>query len=140
MHRGGETAAVEETRYLASVANGFGLAYLHVMRADFFGLQTGDVVGPAREVFGGTLVVNTGYDAVEAREGIESGRFDAVAFGTKFLANPDLPARIASGAGLNDPRADLFYTPGPEGYTDYPSLPRKKEEEEKEEEQKQVVA
>ena len=56
--------------------------------------------------------------------------FDAVAFGTKFLANPDLPARIAAGAELNAPKADLFYTgkvgdlkyTGPEGYTDYPPL------------------
>ena len=51
-------------------------------------------------------------------------------FRTKFLANPDLPARIAAGAALNDPKADLFYTgkvgdltyTGPEGYTDYPPL------------------
>ena len=49
---------------------------------------------------------------------------------TKFLANPDLPARIAAGADLNAPKADLFYTgkvgdlkyTGPEGYTDYPTL------------------
>ena len=48
----------------------------------------------------------------------------------KFLANPDLPARIAAGAELNAPKADLFYTgkvgdltyTGPEGYTDYPPL------------------
>ena len=43
----------------------------------------------------------------------------------------DLPARIAAGADLNAPKADLFYTgkvgdltyTGPEGYTDYPTLP-----------------
>ena len=66
----------------------------------------------------------------EAKEGVAAGSFDAVAFGTKFLANPDLPARIAAGAALNDPKADLFYTgkvgdltyTGPEGYTDYPTL------------------
>ena len=46
------------------------------------------------------------------------------------MANPDLPARIAAGADLNAPKADLFYTgkvgdltyTGPEGYTDYPTL------------------
>ena len=71
-----------------------------------------------------------GFEVDEAKEGIAAGRFDAVAFGTKFLANPDLPARIAAGAALNDPKADLFYTgkvgdltyTGPEGYTDYPTL------------------
>ena len=74
--------------------------------------------------------VNMGFEVDEAKEGVAAGRFDAVAFGTKFLANPDLPARIAAGAALNDPKADLFYTgkvgdltyTGPEGYTDYPPL------------------
>jgi N-ethylmaleimide reductase len=43
-------------------------------------------------------------------------------FGRPFIANPDLVARFASGAPLAAPREDLFYTPGPEGYSDYPSL------------------
>ena len=76
------------------------------------------------------LLVNMGFEIEEAKEGVAAGTFDAVAFGTKFLANPDLPARIAAGAALNDPKADLFYTgkvgdlkyTGPEGYTDYPTL------------------
>ena len=79
---------------------------------------------------GPALLVNMGFEVDEAKEGVAAGRFDAVAFGTKFLANPDLPARIAAGAALNDPKADLFYTgkvgdltyTGPEGYTDYPPL------------------
>jgi len=120
MYRGDD--APEEVKYLANIANDFGLAYLHVMRADFFGVQKGDVLTPARETFKGTLVVNTGYDAEEAQKGIEAGQFDAVAFGTKFLANPDLPARIKKGVALNDPKPDLFYTSGSEGYTDYPAM------------------
>jgi 2,4-dienoyl-CoA reductase-like NADH-dependent reductase (Old Yellow Enzyme family) len=47
---------------------------------------------------------------------------DAVAYGTLFLANPDLPARFAKNAELNAPDRATFYTPGEEGYTDYPSL------------------
>merc|ERR1712070_451954 len=120
MNRNGKAA--EETKFLASMFNDFDLAYLHLMRADFFGIQKADVVTPAREVFKNTLVVNTGYDPKEAQEGIEAGKFDAVAFGTKFLANPDLPARIAKGAELTAPKPDLFYTDGPEGYIDYPFL------------------
>jgi N-ethylmaleimide reductase len=120
MNRNGK--AVEEVKFLASMLNDFDLAYLHLMRADFFGIQQADVVTPAREVFKNTLVVNTGYDPKEAQEGIEAGKFDAVAFGTKFLANPDLPTRIAKGAELTAPKADLFYTDGPEGYIDYPFL------------------
>ena len=53
---------------------------------------------------------------------IAAGKIDAVAFGTSFLANPDLPARIKAGAPLNRPKPASFYTSGPEGYTDYPTL------------------
>ena len=86
---------------------------------------------PARETLKGpALVVNMDFEVDEAKEGVAAGSFDAVAFGTKFLANPDLPARISAGAALNAPKADLFYTgkvgdltyTGPEGYTDYPAL------------------
>jgi len=45
-----------------------------------------------------------------------------VAFGTSFLANPDLPKRIATNAPLTAPNPATFYTPGPVGYTDYASL------------------
>ncbi|HSO46006.1 MAG TPA: hypothetical protein VLQ47_10875 [Rhodoferax sp.] len=45
-----------------------------------------------------------------------------MAFGTAFLANPDLPARIQTKAALNTPDAATFYTPGAKGYTDYPTL------------------
>jgi 2,4-dienoyl-CoA reductase-like NADH-dependent reductase (Old Yellow Enzyme family) len=45
-----------------------------------------------------------------------------VAFGVPFLANPDLPRRLQTGAPFNEADPATFYTPGPEGYTDYPSL------------------
>jgi N-ethylmaleimide reductase len=45
-----------------------------------------------------------------------------VAFGTAFLANPDLPARIKADAVLNAVDPSTFYSAGPEGYTDYPTL------------------
>jgi N-ethylmaleimide reductase len=51
---------------------------------------------------------------------VAEGKLDAVAFGTAFLANPDLPARIKAGAPLNAVDANTFYSPGPQGYTDYP--------------------
>ena len=50
--------------------------------------------------------------AAEAAAAIDSGLLDAVAFGTAFLANPDLPARIKAGAPLNVPDPASFYTPG----------------------------
>lgn len=110
------------TTYIAQQCNTRGIAYLHVMRADFFQAQQGDVLTPAREHFKGTLIANMGYTADEAEQAITEGKLDAVAFGTSFLANPDLPARIAAKAPLNAPNPAKFYTPGPEGYTDYPAL------------------
>lgn len=108
--------------FLAERLNDFHLAYLHLMRADFFQAQKADVMTPARAFFKGVLVGNMGYSADEAEQAIQAGLLDAVAFGTGFLANPDLPARIQAGAALNAPDASTFYTPGAKGYTDYPTL------------------
>ncbi|WP_374262728.1 alkene reductase [Zoogloea sp.] len=109
-------------RWLAPRLNDYRLAYLHVMRADFFGQQQGDVLTPVRELYKGVLIGNMGYTPAEAASAIESGQLDAVAFGVPFLANPDLPARIKAGAPLNAPDPSTFYTPGPAGYTDYPFM------------------
>lgn len=108
--------------WLAERLNDFKLAYLHMMRADFFQQQSGDVMTPVRAAYKGVLIGNMGYTPGEADEAIGSGKLDAVAFGTAFLANPDLPARIKAKAPLNAPNPATFYTPGPEGYTDYPTM------------------
>jgi N-ethylmaleimide reductase len=111
------------TTYIAQQCSTRGIAYLHMMRADFFQAQQGDVMTPARQHFRGVLIGNMGYTADEAEQAISTGQLDAVAFGVPFLANPDLPARIAAKAPLNAPNAAWFYSPGPEGYTDYPAMP-----------------
>ena len=108
--------------WLATRLNDFNLAYLHVMRSDFFQQQSGDVMSPVRAVYKGVLIGNMGYSAAEAEQAIADGKLDAVAFGTSFLANPDLPARLKAGAELNQPNPATFYSPGPVGYTDYPTL------------------
>jgi N-ethylmaleimide reductase len=110
------------TTFLADKLNTFKLAYLHLMRADFFGIQKADVVTVAREKYKGVLIGNMGYTAEEAEQAITEGKLDAVAFGTSYLANPDLPERIKAKAPLNVPDSTTFYTPGAKGYTDYPTL------------------
>ncbi|WP_414039246.1 alkene reductase [Acidithiobacillus sp. M4-SHS-6] len=108
--------------WLADRLNAYGLAYLHVIRADFYGRQTGDVLSVARQNFQGALIANMGYSPEEAKNAVASGQIDAIAFGTAFLANPDLPARIYRHRSLNVPDSATFYTAGAKGYTDYPSL------------------
>ena len=108
--------------WLAEQLNALPLAYLHVIRADFTGEQHGDLLTPIREHFKGVLVANGGYSTEEANAAIGSGAVDAVAFGTPFIANPDLPERFRRGAPLQQADPATFYSPGPAGYIDYPAL------------------
>jgi len=76
-----------------------------------------------RKVFEGPLVLNSDYFTLEAaQERIDAGVADAISFGRSFLANPDLPARLANGAALNEADMATWYSQGPEGYVDYPTL------------------
>lgn len=117
-----DSDAIGLATWLAGQLNRFGLAYLHVMRGDFLQQQSGDVMTPVRENYKGVLIGNMGYTPDEAEQAVLEGKLDAVAFGTSFLANPDLPARIKARAPLNKPDPAKFYTPGADGYTDYPVL------------------
>ncbi len=77
-----------------------------------------------REIYSGTLVLNSDYAGAQAAAAIEAGRCDAVSFGRPFISNPDLPHRIAVDGPIA-PNKDVpksWYLPGPEGYVDYPTL------------------
>ena len=78
------------------------------------------MLGWARKAFQGPLVSNLGYGLADAETEIESGRADAIAFGTKFLSNPDLVHRAEKGLELNTPNQATFYGHTEEGYNDYP--------------------
>jgi N-ethylmaleimide reductase len=68
------------------------------------------------------LILSGGYDAERAEKDLAAGNCDLVAVGRPFLANPDLVTRWKTGAGVNAPDMDTFYTPGAKGYSDYPIL------------------
>jgi N-ethylmaleimide reductase len=104
--------------YVATQLGGRGLSYLHVYQA---GSEPFDW-RQLRQAFGGTFVVNGGYDRQKAESAIETGAADLVAFGTSFLANPDLVTRLQRNAPLNQPNPATFYGGGAQGYTDYPTL------------------
>lgn len=103
-----------------------GIAFLELREpgADgTFGKAEQPKVSPEiRSVFPGPLVLNQDYDATTAQEALDSGVADAIAFGRKFLANPDLPERFRLGMELNPDVMATWYSRGPEGYTDYPAL------------------
>ncbi|MEW5927991.1 MAG: alkene reductase [Gemmatimonadota bacterium] len=105
--------------WAAQALNRFGLAYLHL--SEPVGTPESARVAPlVRQVFRGPLILNGGYDRASADAAIASGAADLVAFGTAFLANPDLPARLEEDAPLNTPDRATFYGGDARGYTDYP--------------------
>ena len=96
-----------------------GLAYLHVMRAP---PELGfDAFALAREHFGPRLILNDSFDGASAEEALEEGHGAAVSFARHFIGNPDLVRRLRDGIGLALFDRRTLYTPGPAGYTDYPS-------------------
>jgi 2,4-dienoyl-CoA reductase-like NADH-dependent reductase (Old Yellow Enzyme family) len=84
-----------------------------------------DRLGPSlKAAFGGVYIVNERFTLEQAEADLAEGHADAVAFGVKFIANPDLPERLRAGAPLNEPDRDTFYRGGAKGYVDYPALQR----------------
>ncbi len=53
---------------------------------------------------------------------VDDGLADIVAFGTAFIANPDLVERLRLGARLTTADESTFYLGDERGYTDYPSM------------------
>ncbi len=108
--------------YLSRELNSLGILYLHLVDHSF---MSGQKVPPSlvetiRHNFKGSLILSGGYDPQRAETAIQKGNANLVAFGRSFLANPDLVDRFRNQLPLNSPRFDLFYTPGAEGYSDYP--------------------
>ena len=79
-----------------------------------------------KQEFGGVTIANQGGTKEEAEQLIEDGKADAFSWGQLFIANPDLPVRLETGAPLNQPNPETYYQypsgDKAEGYTDYPSL------------------
>jgi N-ethylmaleimide reductase len=66
--------------------------------------------------------VGGGFLREEAEKTLVEGRADAIVFGTPFIANPDLVTRLELDSPLQKADPATFYSPGPQGYTDYPVL------------------
>jgi len=111
--------------YAAEALNRFGLAYLHLIEVVEADLRHGGTEVPTsylRDRFTGTLIVNGGYDLDKSNAVLSSHKADLVAFGTLYIANPDLPQRFALNAPLNPADPSTFYGGGEKGYIDYPFL------------------
>lgn len=115
----------EETfKYIAQELENLKPTYVHLVNHEAMGAPAlpESIKEYFRTIFTGTLILSGGYDAQSAEDALNNNAGDLVAFGRPFIANPDLLARYASGAELNELDPSTFYTPGKEGYIDYPTL------------------
>lgn len=113
----------------ARALSGKGLAYLHVVRpggrieGEHGSIEAAQLMTEMKAEFGGPFIACGGFSATDAAEWVRDNKADAIAFGRSYLANPDLPERIAQNGPYNGANPATFYGGGAEGYTDYPTLP-----------------
>jgi N-ethylmaleimide reductase len=110
--------------YLAEKLNAIDIAYIHLVDHSSMGMPKVEfsTVKKIRDNFKNTLILSGGYTRERAENDVGSGMAELIAFGRGFLANPDFVSRLQTNAALNAPLMDMFYTPGAQGYTDYPTL------------------
>lgn len=105
--------------YIGEILNDLNIGYLHITDQLLKG-EPNDLALSLRKVFKNTIILSGGYTAVTAEEVLKNNHAELVSFARAFIPNPDLVERIKNNLPLNQPKFDLFYTPGPEGYVDYP--------------------
>lgn len=116
--------------FIVQALSDFHFAYLHIVNPAAAAIEKGNapdaraqrMLALLRKNYRGTLILAGGFDRDTAEAWIEQGKADLIAFGRKFLANPDLPDRFRARKPLNADDPTTYYGGGPHGYTDYPSL------------------
>ncbi|KAI9343842.1 hypothetical protein BD770DRAFT_329177 [Pilaira anomala] len=122
-----DDTVVETWSYLTSELqkNHPDLAFLHFVeaRGDMFSesVNTIDSLEPYRQIWKGPFISASGFsNATQQAIDLAEKTGDLIAFGRAFIANPDLPQRLANGWELNKYDRSTFYTNDAAGYTDYP--------------------
>lgn len=118
LHDMGDANRAETFSYVARELGRRGIAFLCTREKE----DADSLTPQLKQAFGGVVIANERFTREQANRWLAEGKADAVAFGVPFIANPDLPARLAADAPLNEPHPDTFYSSGPQGYLDYPTL------------------
>jgi N-ethylmaleimide reductase len=108
-----------------TVLEAAGVAYVSIAEADWDNapdLPT-SFRQAVRQAFSGRIIYAGRYTGERADRLLSTGLADLVAFGRSFIANPDLPERIANGWPLNPLRPETLFGGGEAGYVDYPAYP-----------------
>ena len=106
---------------LAQELDRTGISYIHIAEADWDDAPESPLWfrQKLRSEFCGAIIVAGGYDRDKAEALIGKGLVDAVAFGRPFIANPDLPRRLAEQRALNDFDGTKLFGGNADGYTTY---------------------
>src|ERR1700732_2722889 len=94
---------------IARALSEYRLAYLHIVNPAVAAIEKGQepdaraqrMLALMREKYRGTLIIAGGFDRDTAEAWLEEGKADLIAFGRKFIANPDLPDRLRTAKPLN---------------------------------------
>ncbi|WP_339723501.1 alkene reductase [Maribacter stanieri] len=117
--------------YIIKKLNDYDLAYIHLSEpftdVSDISYAVKNIAKHFRPLYNGTLMINAGFDQESGNKVIKEGNADLVAYGKPFISNPDLVERFANGYDLADWNEETFYTPGKEGYLDYPKYNEEKE-------------
>jgi 2,4-dienoyl-CoA reductase-like NADH-dependent reductase (Old Yellow Enzyme family) len=117
-HSMGDSDPLATFTYVAREARKRNLAFLFAREH-----QAGDSIGAAlKREFGGVYIANERFTVEQSAAALTEGSADAIAFGVKYIANPDLVARLRAGAALNELDRDTMYGGGAKGYSDYPAM------------------
>ena len=110
--------------YLATELGKLNLAYIHIVDHSSQGAPEvpQKIKDTIKAAFKGSFIASGGLNLDKAEAILNEDKGDLVAFGVPFIANPDLVYRMKNNKGLNTPNPDTFFTPGIEGYLDYPSV------------------
>ena len=115
---------IEQTYdYLTKQLNKLQIAYIHLVDHSAMGAPNVplEIKNLIRKNFTHILILSGGYQKERAEMDLQNELADLIAFGRAFINNPDLVARMKNNLPLSqDLKTDLFYSPGGEGYTDYP--------------------
>jgi N-ethylmaleimide reductase len=113
-----DTEEVHQTyTHLSSALDKVGIAYIHLSTNPDIPKGTYKAI---RTSFTNTIILCNGLTHETAEQKLQDGTADLVAFGRGFLANPDFASRIERDLSLNGVDFSTLYSPGQQGYIDYP--------------------
>jgi N-ethylmaleimide reductase len=117
---------ISQFTLLIQSLNRLPLAYLHLMKVPFapdkFVDYPSDVIQTLGEISNHTIIANCGYTKETGEMELSKGVAKLIAYGTLFIANPDLPKRFELNAPFNELDPSTMYGGNDKGYIDYPFL------------------